>query len=62
MAGCILVETLSGPLLKLLQPLMSRFGSFQENSLRCIHAENSASIKVLVAIKKSKFSRVQFPQ
>ncbi len=59
MAGCILVETLSGLLVYLLQPLILTLDSFQENFLPCIHAGDSAFIKVLVAIKKSKFSRVQ---
>ncbi len=62
MADCILAETLSGLPVYLLQPLISSLGSFQENSLGCIHAGDSAFIKVLVAIKKSKFSPVQFLQ
>ena len=59
MAGCILVETLSGLPAYLLQPLIPTLGSFQENSLPCIHVGDSAFIKVLVAIQKSKFSPVQ---
>ena len=62
MAGCILAETLSGLPVYLLQPQISSLGSFQENSLRCIHAGESALIKVLVAIEKSKLSWVQFLQ
>jgi len=62
MAGCILVETLSGLLVYLLQPLIPTLDPFQENSLPCIHAGSTAFIKVLVAIKKSKFSPVQFLQ
>ncbi len=62
MAHWILAEILFGLPVSLLQPLISSLGSFQENSLRCIHAEDSAFIKVLVAIKQFKFSRVQFLQ
>jgi len=56
MASCILVETLSGLLVYLLQPLIPTLDSFQENSLPCSHEGDSAFIKVLLAIKKSKFS------
>ena len=45
MAGCILADTVPGLPVYLFQPLISSFGSFQENSLRCIHADNSAVIK-----------------
>jgi len=62
MAGRILAESLSGLPVYLLQPLISSLGSFLENSLPCTHAGDSAFIKVLVAIKKSKLSRVQFLQ
>ncbi len=62
MAGRILAESLSGLPVYLLQALISSLGSFLESSLRCIHAGDSALIKVLAAIKKSKLSRVQFLQ
>ncbi len=62
MVGRILVETLSWLLVYLLQPLIPTLDFSQENSLPCIHAGDSAFIKVLVAIKKSKPSRVQFLQ
>ena len=45
MADCILATTVPGSPVYLFEPLISSFGSFQENSLRCIHAEGSAFIK-----------------
>ncbi len=62
MAHCILAETQSGLPVSLLQPLISSLGFFQENSLRRIHAEDSAFIKVPAAINNSNFCRVQFLQ